>query len=61
MTLFYYFKGTAMHLIALGSHASAVTYTIDRDLGQEPGDGTKTVRAFQKKKTVSTGGIWWGK
>ncbi|MGG7569461.1 hypothetical protein [Streptomyces sirii] len=49
VTLFYFFKGTVFHLLALAEHVTNDTYKIDTDLGQdEP--------PFQKKKTVGPGG-----
>ncbi|MFI9202816.1 hypothetical protein [Streptomyces sp. NPDC053048] len=51
VTLFYYPKDPSggFHLVALGEHASADLYRIDKDLGQDQAP-------FQKKKTVGPEG-----
>ncbi|GAA2654858.1 hypothetical protein [Streptomyces lunalinharesii] len=51
VTLFYYPKDPSgsFHLVALGEHASADLYKIDKELGQDQAP-------FQKKKTVGPEG-----
>ncbi|AEW99250.1 hypothetical protein [Streptantibioticus cattleyicolor] len=49
VTLFHFFRGSELHLVALGEHVASDRYLIEAELGQQEAP-------FRKKKTVGPSG-----